>query len=299
MTARGDARAFDGRRVVVISRRGRFAVAEPVFERGPQLSLAKGSRGAEEGRMALAEIRPTGARVVRELGRPSARRARGASPRPRPRARVRDQVKQEAAEAARAASADLGRPPRSHRARDVHRRPRDRARLRRRSVGAARGRRRAAVDPHRGRRSPRPPRHGSGGRGLRVANSTYVPGAVEPMLPPELSNDACSLCQVPRLTVTAGSRSQGAATSGGELLSQPDRSDARLHYDQLDEIFAARERLPSPSAPRSSSPRSPPPLSPGTARLGGRGVRERARVLLRRRLGRRGARGLPDEELTA
>ena len=102
MTPRGDARAFDGRRVVVIFAVGRFAVAEPVFERGPQLSLAKGSRGAEEGRMALAEIGPTGARVVRELGLPErARDVLEALLLDRGLAReFRDQVKQEAAEAA-------------------------------------------------------------------------------------------------------------------------------------------------------------------------------------------------------
>ena len=80
----------------------------------------------------------------------------------------------------------------------------------------------------------------------RRGNSVYVPGAVEPMLPGALSNEACSLVPgLPRPTVTV------------ELLLGPDarvrsvsfhrtmiRSDARLVYQQVDEIFAGRGRAP-------------------------------------------------------
>jgi ribonuclease R len=252
MTPRGDAGAFDGRRVVVISRRGRFAVAEPVFERGPQLSLAKGSRGAEEGRMALAEIGPSGARVVRELGSPeSARDVLEALLLDRGLAReFRDQVKHEAAEAAHAASAHPG--------------------ARRDLTELAT----FTVDPATARDfddavSARPEgdgvrlwihiadvaAHVRPGTALEAeawarANSTYVPGAVEPMLPPELSNDACSLAPgVPRLTVTAEISISGGGDVGAvSFYRSRIRSDARLHYDQLDEIFAGRERPPEPVA---------------------------------------------------
>ena len=80
----------------------------------------------------------------------------------------------------------------------------------------------------------------------RRANSTYVPGLVAPMLPHTLSSDACSLSpDVDRLAVT----SEIELSDAGEPLSAHFyrsliRSDARLDYDQLDEIFAGRERPP-------------------------------------------------------
>ena len=80
----------------------------------------------------------------------------------------------------------------------------------------------------------------------RRANSTYVPGRVAPMLPQILSSDVCSL--VPdedRLAVT----SEIEISETGEPLSASFyrslmRSDARLNYDQLDEIFGGRARPP-------------------------------------------------------
>jgi ribonuclease R len=78
------------------------------------------------------------------------------------------------------------------------------------------------------------------------ANSTYVPGAVEPMLPRALSEDACSLApDVERLAVTA----EIALGAGGEARSASFyrsriRSQARLDYDQLDRVFAGRESAP-------------------------------------------------------
>src|SRR5262249_20788232 len=80
----------------------------------------------------------------------------------------------------------------------------------------------------------------------RRANSTYVPGRVAPMLPQVLSSDACSL--VPgedRLAVT----SEIEISESGEPLSATFhrsliRSNARLNYDQLDEIFAGRAKPP-------------------------------------------------------
>jgi ribonuclease R len=80
----------------------------------------------------------------------------------------------------------------------------------------------------------------------RRANSTYVPGLVAPMLPHTLSSDACSLSpDADRLAVT----SEIELSDAGEALSARFyrslvRSDARLDYDQLDEIFAAKERPP-------------------------------------------------------
>ncbi|MEZ5078002.1 MAG: RNB domain-containing ribonuclease [Solirubrobacterales bacterium] len=84
----------------------------------------------------------------------------------------------------------------------------------------------------------------------RRGNSTYVPGAVEPMLPHALSSGACSLSPGDeRLAVTAeivldaGSRPLSASFYRSRI-----RSDARLDYDQLDEIFAGRAAAPEPVA---------------------------------------------------
>jgi ribonuclease R len=81
---------------------------------------------------------------------------------------------------------------------------------------------------------------------LRRGTSTYVPGAVEPMLPAALSDAACSLAPgVDRLAVSA------------EIVLSPDgeprstsfcrsriRSDARLDYEQLDAFFDGRAQPP-------------------------------------------------------
>jgi ribonuclease R len=80
----------------------------------------------------------------------------------------------------------------------------------------------------------------------RRANSTYVPGAVEPMLPHALSSEACSLTPgAERLAVTAeielGPDSRPRKTT---FYRSRIRSDARLDYDQLDAIFAGRAAPP-------------------------------------------------------
>jgi ribonuclease R len=77
-------------------------------------------------------------------------------------------------------------------------------------------------------------------------NSTYVPGAVEPMLPRALSEDACSLAPgVERLAVTAEIELSPSGTPrGASFYRSRIRSQARLDYDQLDLIFAGRESAP-------------------------------------------------------
>jgi ribonuclease R len=81
----------------------------------------------------------------------------------------------------------------------------------------------------------------------RRANSTYVPGAVEPMLPHALSSDACSLAPgVERLAVTAEIElGPGAMPRAARFYRSRIRSDARLDYDQLDEIFGGRREAPA------------------------------------------------------
>ncbi len=83
----------------------------------------------------------------------------------------------------------------------------------------------------------------------RRGTSVYVPGAVEPMLPQALSNDACSL--VPgkeRAAVTVELELHGATVAKAAFYRSLIRSDERLSYEQVDEIFAGRERAREPWA---------------------------------------------------
>ncbi len=84
---------------------------------------------------------------------------------------------------------------------------------------------------------------------FRRANSVYVPGLVEPMLPESLSNGACSL--VPhqdRLTVTVQMDFDGGEMTKASFHRSVIRSDARLDYPQVDRIFAGTERAEEPWA---------------------------------------------------
>jgi ribonuclease R len=85
---------------------------------------------------------------------------------------------------------------------------------------------------------------------LRRGNSVYAPGAVEPMLPRALSEDACSLAPgVERLAVTAEVELGPDGVPGGASFYRSRiRSDARLDYDRLDLIFAGRAAPPEPVA---------------------------------------------------
>ncbi|HEU4906123.1 MAG TPA: RNB domain-containing ribonuclease [Solirubrobacterales bacterium] len=79
------------------------------------------------------------------------------------------------------------------------------------------------------------------------ANSTYAPGAVEPMLPHALSSEACSLAPgVERLAVTAEIELDGAGRPrAASFYRSRIRSDARLDYERLDLIFAGRVEPPA------------------------------------------------------
>lgn len=79
------------------------------------------------------------------------------------------------------------------------------------------------------------------------STSVYVPGAVEPMLPEALSNDACSLVPgVPRRAVTIEMKFDGDEVSEASFYRSTIRSDARLTYEQVDEIFAGRAQAEDP-----------------------------------------------------
>ena len=81
---------------------------------------------------------------------------------------------------------------------------------------------------------------------LRRANSTYAPGAVEPMLPHALSEEACSLAPgVERLAVTAEVELDADGRPGTAAFYRSRiRSDARLDYDELDVVFSGRAEAP-------------------------------------------------------
>ncbi|MCL2419801.1 MAG: RNB domain-containing ribonuclease, partial [Conexibacteraceae bacterium] len=77
----------------------------------------------------------------------------------------------------------------------------------------------------------------------RRGTSVYVPGAVEPMLPQELSNGACSL--VPgqdRLAVTVEMLMRGSDVVSAAFYRSVIRSDKRLTYEQVDRVFSGLER---------------------------------------------------------
>ena len=80
------------------------------------------------------------------------------------------------------------------------------------------------------------------GEAYRRGTSVYVPGAVEPMLPEALSNEACSL--VPhqdRNAVTVELEMQEEQVVKASFHRSVIRSDVRLEYGQVDRIFAATE----------------------------------------------------------
>ncbi len=83
----------------------------------------------------------------------------------------------------------------------------------------------------------------------RRATSVYVPGMVEPMLPEQLSNGACSL--VPgedRLAVTAEMEFRGVEMVKATFARTLIRSDMRLTYEEVDEIFDGEREAQEPWA---------------------------------------------------
>lgn len=235
-------------RALVVSRRGRFWVGEPLFERGEQLNLARGRVQVPPGGVALCRIDRRGAQPIADLGRADRARDvvgalladRGVRP------TFRDRHEQEA----RTAVANLERDPGARR--DLLEEPTftvdpasahdfDDAISARREGDAVRiWVHIADVSAHVA------PEGGLDREAYERANSTYVPGTVSPMLPELLSSDACSLVPgVPRLAVTA----ELELSAAGEVRSAAFyrsriRSDARLDYEELDRIFAGERRAP-------------------------------------------------------
>jgi ribonuclease R len=236
--------------VGVLARRGRFMVAEPLFERAGRVSVDARRAHAGAGEIALVRVVGSGrgarGEVERTLGRPDVARdvleallvERGYA------RRFAGAVEREAQEAA---------------ADEDHHRRRDLTALAT-----------FTIDPPQARDFDDAVSVESDGDGLRLwvhiadvaahvrpgtaldgeaerrGNSVYAPHAVEPMLPHSLSSDACSLVPgLPRKAVTVELRVNGSGeVSERSFYRGLIRSDARLDYEQVEEMFAGHAHAP-------------------------------------------------------
>jgi ribonuclease R len=232
--------------VAVLEKRGRFLVAEPIFGPGPRTAVERG--GAGEGDLVLVGGGKRGARVLRRIGRPD---------------RARDVVeglmldrglRRSYSRAASAeAEAQLHEPYAADARVDLRDLPTftidpDDAQDFDDAVSARRENGRTRVWIHIADVTAylRP-----GGPLEREAHrrgtSVYVPGAVEPMLPEVLSNRACSLRPgEAKLAVTVEMEMSGADVTSVVFHRSIVRSDRRLTYGEVDEVFAGRTRAEEP-----------------------------------------------------
>ncbi len=269
------AQRFDASRprALVVSRRGRFWVGEPLFDRAPQIALGRGRVRVGEGGIALCRIGPRSAQPIADLGRADRPRDviaalladRGLRP------TFRDRHEQEARRAIERLRGDAGGrrdltaeptftvDPAS--ARDFD----DAVSARREGDGFRLWIHIADVAAHVA------PESGLDREALARANSTYAPGVVVPMLPQSLSGDACSLRPgAERFAVTA----ELVLGAGGEPRSASFyrsliRSDERFDYDHLDRIFAGAARAAEPVAIAIEAARA---AAAATAAAGGSGL---------------------------
>jgi ribonuclease R len=243
--------------VCVLTKRGRLVVAEPLFEPGERISLpGRAQRDARVGDIVLVGGGKRGARVIRRIGRPNVARdvlealmldqgLRRSFPRP-----VEDEASEVVTNGVRALSLQEGgrrdlRDLTTFTIDPIDARDFDDA-ISAEDLGGGRTRvwvHIADVSAYAG------PDGVLELEAFRRGTSVYVPGAVEPMLPQALSNDACSLRPyVDRLGVTVEMEIEGADVRSLAFHRSIIRSDARLNYDQVDEIFAGRERAEDPWA---------------------------------------------------
>ena len=238
--------------VILLEGRARFLVGERFFERGRRVTVGRSPREARPGRLAL--VRPGGGGrvdVLRVLGEPHVARdvlealmlergLRRTFPAGVDRA-AREAVEHPAAAAARRDLRDLPTftiDPAT--ARDF-----DDA-ISAEDLGDGRIRVWVHIADVSAHVRPGDP---VDREAYRRATSVYVPGAVEPMLPEALSNEACSLVPgADRLAVTAELELAGAETVKATFHRSLIRSDARLDYDRVDRIFAGTEAAEDPWA---------------------------------------------------
>ena len=246
-----------GPRVAVIERRGKFLVAEPFFDRGPRLAVSR-DRRADVGDLVLVNpgARRNGraggrATIARRLGRPEVARDviealmvdRGL------RRSFDPAVDREAREARE--SVEVGASGGRKDLRSLATFTIDPAGARDfdDAISAAReddGTHRVWVHIADVSAYVRP---GSlvDREAYRRGTSVYVPGAVEPMLPEALSNDACSLVPgADRLAVTVEIVFEGDRVRSSAFYRSLIRSDERLDYDRVDRIFGEEEAARAP-----------------------------------------------------
>jgi ribonuclease R len=235
--------------VAVLTRRGRMLVAEPLFERGARMEVAPGKDRAREGDLVLVGAGKRGPRVTRRLGRPDVARdvveglmlQRGLR-RQFPRRAETEAMEVAADPPARGARTDLTALPTFTIDPDDARDFDDAVSAERLDDGAIR----LWVHIADVTAFLRP-----GGpldtEAVRRGTSTYVPGAVEPMLPERLSNGECSLRPgEDRLAVTVEMDVAGVDVRRVAFHRSVVRSDARLTYGQVDEVFAGRAQAEAP-----------------------------------------------------
>jgi ribonuclease R len=249
-------------RVAVLRRKGKFLVAEPFFEAGPQVVVSR-DRKADVGDLVLVSAGSTSNRrgsrravISRRLGRPDvARDVIGALMLDRGLRRSFDPAVEH--DARQAAESDPGS---------------DQARAGRRDLRELPT---FTIDPASARdfddaisaealedggwrvwvhiadvSAYVTPRSSIDREAYRRGTSVYVPGAVEPMLPSQLSNNVCSLVAgSDRLAVTVEMEvAEGSRVRRSSMYRSVIRSIARLDYDGVDRIFAGTERAAEPWA---------------------------------------------------
>jgi ribonuclease R len=247
-----------GARVAVLRRKGKFLVAEPFFEPGQQIVVSRDGKAEIGDLVTVSPGKATNRRgsrravIGRRLGRPEVARdvirahmlARGLS------GQFDPAVEHEARNVATAGVDVAGRRDLRHLATftidPVSARDYDDAIS---AEPVAEGGWRVWV--HIADVSAYvTPRSALDREAYRRATSVYVPGAVEPMLPRQLSNGVCSLVAgEERLTVTVEMRvGEAGRVSSPAMYRSVIRSDERLDYDRVDRIFAATERAAAPWA---------------------------------------------------
>ncbi len=243
-------RAGAGGSVVgVLEQRGRFVTVAPFFDRGRSVAVER-SREARIGDLVVARPGRTPkqqAKVVRVLGRPdNARAVIEALMLDRGLARRFDPAVERAAKVARDAGGEVEAPRRDLRALTTFTIDPATAKDFDDAISAEGSRIwvhiadvSAFVRP--GSLVDR--------EAARRGTSVYVPGAVEPMLPEALSNDACSLRpHQDRLAVTVELDFDGPRVARAAFYRSIVRSDARLDYGRVDRIFAGDEPWEEPWA---------------------------------------------------
>jgi ribonuclease R len=238
--------AEGAQRVAVLSKRGRFLVAEPFFERGQRVVVGRDPK-ARPGDLVLlrADRRGKQARILRVLGRPDV---------------AQDVIEAVMHENGLRRSFDPAVEREAREARDRG----GRDDVRRRDL---RDTPTFTIDPETARDYDDaisaevlpdggirvsvhiadvsafvPPRSLVDREAYRRGTSVYVPGKVEPMLPEALSNDACSLVPAQdRSAVTVEMDFDGPRVVRAAFHRSLIRSDARLTYGQVDRIFGGDE----------------------------------------------------------